>query len=190
MPDDARNQWIQDLVSIAPEWFENDPRTPISLFSIECDRGWAHLIRAILETGKWRKRQWDDSYKYWSEQSEEDKRKYPTSYERRKQEFDKTQHQNPFNNIHIVQVKEKFGGLRFYFSGGDESFHDFVHAVEHISHYVCEQCGAPGRCRESLPWVLSLCDTHLTNHLAEMGWTKEDFVESEARLDEERKDDL
>ena len=69
-----------------------------------------------------------------------------------------------------MQVKEKFGGLRFYYdwltSAGDdaahgEAFERSVWFVEHLSFYLCEQCGAHGRPRSG-GWVRTLCDTHAT----------------------------
>ena len=42
------------------------------------------------------------------------------------------------------QVKEKFGGLRFYISGGTERMHGAIHMAEAMSFKLCEDCGAPG----------------------------------------------
>jgi hypothetical protein len=58
----------------------------------------------------------------------------------------------------VVQVKEKFAGLRFYTSPvpSDEVF-DIIHIYEDLSYFVCEECSAPGRVRED-PWLRTLCD--------------------------------
>ncbi len=45
--------------------------------------------------------------------------------------------------ITILQVKEKFGGLRFYTSGGD-SIDKLIDAAEAHSFHVCEDCGEDG----------------------------------------------
>ncbi len=55
----------------------------------------------------------------------------------------------------VAQVKEKFGGLRFYFYG---DMQDEVDAVCDRSVKVCEECGRPGNLREDRPWVKTLCD--------------------------------
>jgi len=41
----------------------------------------------------------------------------------------------------VSQVKSKFGGLRFYYSGGNEAIHYYVSLAEQLSHKVCGRCG-------------------------------------------------
>jgi hypothetical protein len=62
-----------------------------------------------------------------------------------------------------AQIKEKFGGLRFYISSdADETAVSTVYAIidmaEHLSFRVCEVCGRPGTLRRG-GWVRTLCDT-------------------------------
>jgi hypothetical protein len=76
----------------------------------------------------------------------------------------------------VLQVKEKFGGLRFYFGGGGEN-HDhlqaMVDAAEDASFRTCENCGEHGQehymdgptlkfrpkaRRRSGGWIRTLCD--------------------------------
>ena len=40
-----------------------------------------------------------------------------------------------------VQVKEKFGGLRFYYNGGDDHIRSLVDFAESLSYKICEDCG-------------------------------------------------
>src|SRR5258705_275429 len=42
----------------------------------------------------------------------------------------------------ISQVKEKFGGLRFYFDDGDDYINGLVRFAESISYMTCETCGS------------------------------------------------
>lgn len=58
----------------------------------------------------------------------------------------------------VVQVKEKFGGLRFYVDCWltDEQS-DAITEAEAESYRTCESCGAPGRARDT-GWVTTLCD--------------------------------
>lgn len=70
----------------------------------------------------------------------------------------------------VEQVKEKFGGLRFYFSPGDipkESCQEIEKLVDHaenLSFMTCEACGKPGA-KDSgevrLGWIKVLCEEHI-----------------------------
>jgi hypothetical protein len=57
-----------------------------------------------------------------------------------------------------VQVKEKFGGLRFYVSGTDDYIRGAIDVAESMSLRTCEDCGAPGRPRSG-GWIRTLCDS-------------------------------
>jgi hypothetical protein len=58
-----------------------------------------------------------------------------------------------------VQVKEKFGGLRFYYDGGDEKIQGMVRMAESWASHTCEECGQSGKHRSG-GWIRTLCDTH------------------------------
>ena len=58
-----------------------------------------------------------------------------------------------------VQVKEKFGGLRFYYEGGNEQVYGMVRMAESWAAVTCETCGAPGKSRSG-GWIRTLCDKH------------------------------
>lgn len=58
-----------------------------------------------------------------------------------------------------AQVKEKFGGLRFYVDGGDEYIHGAIAMAETMSFRICEECGKPGD-RVGGGWIRTLCDEH------------------------------
>ena len=76
----------------------------------------------------------------------------------------------------VDQIKEKFGGLRFYYhtrraNGStitDEALEDVrklldavVMQAEGKASQTCEICGEPGE-RRSLSWLKTLCDKHYT----------------------------
>jgi hypothetical protein len=46
--------------------------------------------------------------------------------------------------VTIQQVKEKFGGLRFYYSGGDERVSGMVSFAEQLSYKICKETGERG----------------------------------------------
>ena len=68
---------------------------------------------------------------------------------------------NKKNKIRIDQIKEKFGKLRIYTSGGN---HDYLNAMilkaGYESGYICEICGARGKNKEIDGWYMTLCDEH------------------------------
>jgi len=55
----------------------------------------------------------------------------------------------------VEQVKEKFGGLRFYQYGGDD---DKIDTICDRSYSICETCGKPGQARDIHGWLKTLCD--------------------------------
>ncbi len=61
---------------------------------------------------------------------------------------------------HVAQhVKEKFGGLRFYWYASDDRVDAMTDLAEALSHFTCEQCGAPG-VRNTNGWMSTRCDLH------------------------------
>lgn len=65
----------------------------------------------------------------------------------------------PVEQVVAVQVKEKFGGLRFYYEGGDNHISGMVRMAESWASVTCEECGAPGKHRSG-GWIRTLCDNH------------------------------
>ena len=74
----------------------------------------------------------------------------------------------------VEQIKEKFGGLRFYYQGGDDNVHGMVRMAESWAARSCETCGAPGT-RRSGGWIRTLCDFHEAERNAR--------IEEQARMD-------
>lgn len=65
-----------------------------------------------------------------------------------------------FNQNHqpvAAQVKEKFGGLRFYVDNCDDYVRGVISMAETMSLRVCETCGNAGK-RRSDGWVRTICD--------------------------------
>lgn len=77
----------------------------------------------------------------------------------------------------VEQIKEKFGGLRFYYQGGDDTIHGMVRMAESWADNSCEQCGKPGQ-RRSGGWIRTLCDEHeLERQIASEKYAKENGLE-------------
>ena len=63
------------------------------------------------------------------------------------------------------QVKEKFGGLRFYLDhGGDDCVYDLIRNAEHKSHSICEECGSPGKVKNLGRWMVCRCSDCFTRN--------------------------
>ena len=65
--------------------------------------------------------------------------------------------------IRVQQIKEKFGGLRFYYDGGDAEISGMVRMAELWAGRSCETCGNLGE-RRSGGWMRTLCDKHEQEH--------------------------
>lgn len=70
-------------------------------------------------------------------------------------------------DVVVDQVKEKFGGLRYYFStekeGANKTLQDLAWEYETRSFHTCEVCGeTEGTVNDSFGhgWVNTLCPTH------------------------------
>ncbi len=73
----------------------------------------------------------------------------------------------PIEQVVATQVKEKFGGLRFYYEGGDKCISGMVRMAESWAAQTCEECGEPGTLRHG-GWIRTLCDTHEEQHQARL----------------------
>ena len=66
---------------------------------------------------------------------------------------------DPELNISVTQVKEKYGGLRFYAHGilGKE-IEELIEKAEEESELICENCGRPAVPQESKGWIKTRCE--------------------------------
>jgi hypothetical protein len=63
------------------------------------------------------------------------------------------------DSMYATQVKEKFGGIRFYMSEETEKISSLIRDLEYHSLITCETCGAPGK-RRGRDWLYVSCDNH------------------------------
>jgi len=61
--------------------------------------------------------------------------------------------------LEAVQVKEKFGGLRFYVTGANSEQQKVIDFVEFLSHFICERCGTTKNVSQTKGWIKTLCKT-------------------------------
>jgi hypothetical protein len=63
---------------------------------------------------------------------------------------------------HIVceatQVKEKWGGLRFYVQGSDNFIDGIIDLAESMSYRICSECGNQSAAQKRRGWIYTLCD--------------------------------
>jgi hypothetical protein len=59
--------------------------------------------------------------------------------------------------VRAVQVKEKFGGLRFYIHAGNDQVYGMIEMAEMMSYVTCEVCGSHGTMHTRGSWLKTLC---------------------------------
>lgn len=104
----------------------------------ECGDGWYDLIECLCQV--------IDNYMY-NERSR-------AKYEKRK----------PCNYIEATQVKEKFGGLRFYMSHEPEEISGAVSMAERMSYLTCEYCGSTKDISQTKGYITTLCGKCMRKH--------------------------
>ncbi len=65
-----------------------------------------------------------------------------------------------------AQVKEKFGGLRFYVDRASDKHYAYITFAESMSYHTCEECGAEGK-YYGIGWHRTLCDKHAEENYGE-----------------------
>jgi hypothetical protein len=57
----------------------------------------------------------------------------------------------------VTQIKEKFGGLCFYYFGGDKVIEGMVDYAQSISYKTCEFCGTTNNVGATKGWISIIC---------------------------------
>jgi hypothetical protein len=70
--------------------------------------------------------------------------------------IDSNKHLN-ISQVVATQVKEKFGGLRFYYNGGDQLIEGMSWLAEHLSLKTCEECGSKDNIGMTSGWLKTIC---------------------------------
>jgi len=69
--------------------------------------------------------------------------------------------QTPIPQVTAVQIKQKFGTLRFYYTGGDERIAQIVEFYELYTQYICEDCGTNVDVGYTSGWIRNICEKHV-----------------------------
>jgi len=64
---------------------------------------------------------------------------------------------NGQDQVEAVQVKEKYGGLRFYIQGVNNLIEGMIWLAESLSYKICEECGSTDRVTQTEGWISTLC---------------------------------
>lgn len=104
------------LINKFPNLYKTES-LPFSKSGFECDDGWFKLIL-------WLSRYLTHYIKLQNQFAE----KYPDTY-------------HPVEEIKVLQVKEKFGILKYLTSGGNEHTKSAIGFAEYISGFICERSG-------------------------------------------------
>lgn len=143
------------------------PHHCISLFMFECGDGWYDILDALCLAIQnhidHRKRdiEWDINFNKKMEEAKNNNWENWPQYHVREPRVVR----QAIPQVVAVQVKEKFGGLRFYCDGGDEYTEGLAQMAEMMSERTCEICGNKGKLygtdqHGNLRWHKTLCETH------------------------------
>ena len=169
-----RKQLDEALCAKYPLIFKDrnaDMRTTAMCWGLECGDGWYNIIDTLcgLLTSEYRQAQ--SRYDFIKDKVDqpqwEGSKKIITQ-----EQIDEAKAKLDEETLKVpvaVQVKEKFGGLRFYVQAATEKHHNYISFAESMSYRTCESCGAEGKTYTD-GWHTTLCDIH-----AEMSGRTEEY---------------
>jgi len=154
-----------------PKFFEHlkgyeGPILPIQ-FGIECGDGWYVLIDSLMDcihSYIENKEKYPDTQiksKFWRTVLPKLKYNFRNSRWtwRTLHRFEKSLKEEniPAPIVQLDQVKEKFGGLRFYITGGNEYIDGMIRFAEEMSYKTCELCGSTEKIGYTRGWIITVC---------------------------------
>ena len=134
-----------------PEIFKQrhlSSRDTCMCWGITCGDGWYDIIDRLCKVIS-------DRVNIINSKESQDKRVYLVPYNRKKL------------SCEAAQVKQKYGGLRFYVDGGDEFIFGAIRHAELMSYITCEECGLPGQPEGR--WTSTLCGNCRSNRFKKQG---------------------
>ena len=129
-----------DLYNKYPDLFSNknkDIKSSCMAWGCECGIGWYDILSSLC----WMIKQYEDNIVWQTQWNQKTNPEYKSDY----------------FPVKFDQIKEKYGGLRVYFSGGDQYVEGLVSMAESFSYQVCEVCGNKGQ-PNKVGWITTLCD--------------------------------
>jgi hypothetical protein len=126
-----------------PKIFTSDNVTSFSMYGIECGNGWYELLNQLCESIQFHV---DHNVK----------KKFWANFKFIKKIFNI---QDVSNQVEILQIKEKWGTLKFYYTGGDRYIKGLVAFAETMSATICEYCGTNRNVKErGINRIITLCN--------------------------------
>lgn len=125
-----------------PELFSNKDKNPMEscmAWCCEIGNGWNDILSSLC----WMIKQHEDNKRWQTEWKQKEDPEYKSDY----------------YPVKFDQIKEKYGGLRVYFSGGDDYIEGLVSMAEAISYKICDVCGNKGEANKS-GWISVRCEAH------------------------------
>ena len=131
------------------------------MFGFECEDGWfLHLDRMfadIQSTIDFSETNYENLTKHYNKLPWY--KKLWSIYKRSRYHYLRN-NQTPIPQVTVVQIKEKFGTLRFYYIGGDERITSIVDFYESYTQYICEECGSTVDVGSTSGWIRNVCQKH------------------------------
>ena len=94
--------------------------------------------------------------------------------------IDRQQKKNlDYPQVEFSQIKEKFGGLRVYTDGNDETVSALIGFAESMANRTCEGCGKSGKTRSYRGWWATDCDSCAEQYVKKTGYTEDKEDEEE-----------
>lgn len=149
------------LVKRYPEVFKEaggDPADTCMAWGLEVSDGWYDIIDVLCQRLVARLRQAQQRLDYLRENA--GKEVYGGVIDAAKIEKQAAKVAEELSMVPVAaQVKEKFGGLRFYADGVTPEHRAIINFAEAMSERTCEECGARGMLYP-IGWVRALCPDH------------------------------
>lgn len=88
---------------------------------------------------------------------------------------------NGLEQVEATQVKEKFGGLRFYINHHNDFVNGLITLTMHLSENTCEVCGSTKNITQTKGWIRTVCQSCLTEetHINKKEWWDTDGTTNE-----------
>ncbi len=134
----------QKLYEKYPDLFSNKDKgiqNSCMAWGCEVGNGWYEIISSVCWMIVQHERNQEDNRKYLENNDPEKLASLPEYF-----------------SVKFDQVKEKYGGLRLYFTGGDDYIRGMVRMAEAMSYKICEVCGNKGQPNKG-GWITTLCDS-------------------------------
>lgn len=193
------------LVKEYPEFFEylkeyKGPLMPIA-FGFECGDGWFPILEALMANirnhieneNRNREHRFRHQFPKWLKNKAYWRLPYKRKYLKKfliwvADLFPKGV--APMSSIDITQIKEKFGGLRFYINGGDDTIYGMISLAESMSYRTCEYCGATKDIGQTQGWIITCCKSCVESNerLQNYVWKSSSVIPEEEKENKTKKD--